>query len=448
MDDDFLYSIAFPGNIFNEVLEDLVIFGNVELNDRSIRVRNAIEFHLDFIGQLAKLNEYQDSIINKIYGENINLIKPHTLAEYFFSESTAHAIIDFLNKYDNVYFWDAFGISLETGNIFLEKIKNQDEHPSVFEEIRNAIINSGKLKKEIVVTELSSIILNNLFIKNSSRDMADFFFRIFDVTRRYPTIREALKLSDDIEYKNSSTLCRLFTAFEECEKDEITPRLLFEISKAANICGCISEVCEHIDNVLLNEENTSYKCLLNLFKVHRCGYDAYLMYLEYCNLAKFEPTLKVGNSPELYFYNSYKVPQLPSLYKRYFDGVSEEKAKEKTEKCFKKIYVGLNKKGFLDNDCINEFLWAFGLTDKYPYRFKKIAFHTSKEKKANGAFLTLLKILGYEEDEIKEMRMERKNKPNLINQIFDLTLSRKTKESKDYHDLLEIVKSSGLPVNG
>jgi hypothetical protein len=88
------------------------------------------------------------------------------------------------------------------------------------------------------------------------------------------------------------------------------------------------------------------------------------------------------------------------------------------------------------------------LTDKYPDGFKRIAFHTTKEKKANGAFLALLKILGYEEDEIKEMRQERKNKPNLINQIFDLTLSRKTKESKDYHDLLEIVKSSGLPVNG
>ena len=54
----------------------------------------------------------------------------------------------------------------------------------------------------------------------------------------------------------------------------------------------------------------------------------------------------------------------------------------------------------------------------------------------------------FEEDEIKEMRQERKNKPNLINQIFDLTLSRKTKESKDYQDLLKIVESSGLPVNG
>jgi hypothetical protein len=183
-----------------------------------------------------------------------------------------------------------------------------------------------------------------------------------------------------------------------------------------------------------------------IFSMHEYGYEIYNYYLDFCHEEGLE-AWTISESPEVYFLNSYKVPQLKSLCNRYFPSASEEESKKETKKCFKKIFYDLRDKKFL-NCSLNEFLWAFGLIDKYPHGFKRIAFHTTKEKKANGAFLALLKILGYEEDEIKEMRQERKNKPNLINQIFDLTLSRKTKESKDYQDLLKIVESSGLPVNG
>jgi hypothetical protein len=281
----------------------------------------------------------------------------------------------------------------------------------------------------------------------SSKEFVSILLNVYKVALQYGSIKEALNLcfGDDIYFDIISFIKNFSPNLKS--NDVLDQESLFELIKIAYIFCDLGIYVNNINNHY-NSDDINKMVLLNSFKLHKYGYEAYQVYLNGCKIYNLEPVFDVGNSPELYFYNSYKVPQLPSLYKRYFDGVSEEKAKEKTEKCFKKIYVGLNKKGFLDNDCINEFLWAFGLTDKYPYRFKKIAFHTSKEKKANGAFLALLKVLGYEEDEIKEMRQERKNKPNLINQIFDLTLSRKTKESKDYLDLLKIVEDSGLPVKG
>ena len=99
-----------------------------------------------------------------------------------------------------------------------------------------------------------------------------------------------------------------------------------------------------------------------LFRIHKNGYEIYKYYLDYCCKKHVEPRLTIEDL-EVFFINSYKVPQLKSLCNRYFPSASEEESKKETKKCFKKIFYDLRDKKFL-NCSINEFLWAFGLTDK------------------------------------------------------------------------------------
>ena len=449
MDNNLLFSIAFPGDTYQNILLDLDELMSHNLDDTWTIRHKSIVFMSYFSHCITKLcGKSMKEVYKEFYGDDYNLIHPKYFAELFFDSKSVDFILQFLKNYDNAYFWEAFGISLDKGNAFLKRLNYIDERENTLQEIRNEIVESNSVKREIIINELTYYLLVGSDSQmTSSKEFVSILLNVYKVALQYGSIKEALNLcfGDDIYFDIISFIKNFSPNLKS--NDVLDQESLFELIKIAYIFCDLGIYVNNINNHY-NSDDINKMVLLNSFKLHKYGYEAYQVYLNGCKIYNLEPVFDVGNSPELYFYNSYKVPQLPSLYKRYFDGVSEEKAKEKTEKCFKKIYTELNKQGFLDDDCLNEFMWAFGLTDKYPHGFKRIAFHTSREKKANGAFLALLKILGYEEDEIKEMRQERKNKPNLINQIFDLTLSRKTKESKDCLDLLKIVEDSGLPVKG
>ena len=449
MDNNLLISIAFPGDTYQKIMFDLDELMSQNFDETWTIRHKSIVFMSYFNYGITKLcGKSMKEICKGFYGDDYNLIHPKYFAELFFDSSSVDFILQFLKNYDNAYFWEAFGISLDKGNAFLKRLNCIDERQNTLCEIRNEIIESNSIKRGIIINELTYYLFAGSDSKiTSSREFVSILYNVYKIVLKYTSIQEALSLylGDEINFDLISFIKNFSPNLKS--NDGLDQESLFELIKISYIFCDLGIYIDNINNHY-NSDGTNKMVLLNSFKLHKYGYEAYPVYLNGCKIYNMEPVFDVGNSPELYFYNSYKVPQLPSLYKRYFDDVSEAVAKEKTGICFKRIYTGLVKNGFIDNDILNEFLWAFGLTDKYPHGFKKIAFHTSKEKKANGAFLTLLKILGYVEDEIKEMRMERKNKPNLINQIFDLTLSRKTKESKDYYDLLEIVKSSGLPVKG
>lgn len=447
MTDELLLSIAFPGDTFEKILQETEELDFQKLYES--HKRKVVEFYMYSLLLLRNLDEKRRKHINEVFENDICLISPQWLTEYCFNETHITAIVNFLDKYDNAYFWEAFGISLEKGNSFYEKMKSFDENPNVLRDIINEIVNTGKLNKVIVINELLSYIT---FDWNSNKDLIEYsslvFTAINEVALKYTSINEALDMID----KN-----RLFDSFLSVimqnkvgeEYMRMTPEYLFEFIKIAKFLGDNSSFSDFV-NRNLADEDSSKRILQNSFKMHKYGYEAYLVYLSWCEEKKCEPALKVGNSPELYFYNSYKVPQIESLYKRYFSELSEEDAKEKTKKCFEKIYESLKNEGFLDEGCRKEeFLWAFGLTDEYPFAFRKIKFYTltgkSKRDKGNGAFLCLLTILCYTSEEIKAM-LHRNPEKSIINKTFDLTIKDNTIMSKDYDELLKIVKSSGLPI--
>ena len=453
---DNFYAMLFPDNTSYEILQEIEEMMENGIPSDYILDLKGIIFYFDFVNNYNLIyNEPQ--CVNRSFAErfaslNIKYIKSNRLVELMFSETTIPNILDFLENYDNKYFWEAFGVSEDKGNNIKNKLSVHNDDVSELNKIRSEIISNGSLNRDIIINELFPVIVNSCNFTEEELEITYKFLLCCNIVimSKYPHICEVLDLANkDKEYENktiNSFCSKLYLG--QIDLDNITPENLFELIRFSDALASPLNVFRKMYLILFDNESLACQTMINAFKMHKYGYDAYKALLRYCRLAKIQPPINIEDIPELYFYNSYKVPQLPSLYKRYFDGLSEEVAKEKTVKCFKKIYASLVKNGFLDNDILNEFLWAFGLIDKYPHGFKRIAFHTTKEKKANGAFLALLKILGYEEDEIKEMRQERKNKPNLINQIFDLTLSRKTKESKDSLDLLKIVEDSGLPVKG
>ena len=452
---DNFYAMLFPGNTSYEILQEIEEMVENGIPSYYILDLKGIIFYFDFVNNYNLL--YNDpQCINRSFAErlaplNLKYIKSNRLVELMFNETTIPNILDFLENYDNKYFWEAFGVSEDKGNNIKNKLSVHIDDESELNKIRSEISSNGNLNRDIIINELFPVIVSKCYFTEEELETTYKFLLCCNIVimSKYPHICDVLDLANkEKEYENktfNSFLSKLYSG--QIDLDNITPEILFELIKFSDALASPLNVFRKMYLILFDNESLVCQTMMNAFKMHKYGYDAYNAILKYCRTAKIQPPINIEDSPELYFYNSYKAPQLPSLYKRYFDGVSEEKAKEKTKKCFKKIFYDLRDKKFLSCS-INEFLWAFGLTDKYPHGFKRIAFHTTKEKKANGAFLALLKILGYEEDEIKEMRQERKNKPNLINQIFDLTLSRKTKESKDYQDLLKIVESSGLPVNG
>ena len=176
---------------------------------------------------------------------------------------------------------------------------------------------------------------------------------------------------------------------------------------------------------------------------------AYSLYLDFCKNKSLSPVCQIDNLDD--FFGSEVQISLPSKYREYYPQLDDIEARAKTLICFNSIYKGLIEKGFLNKDCVRSaFFWALGMSDKRPERFRRIAFHslmaTNNREIGNSAFQCLLLLIGFSEDEIKSLR-SKKNKINLINELFVLTVDRRTSfESKDEPILKEIIKSSGLPV--
>lgn len=444
------YECYIPQDVYDEVITEIQWFYekfkqeavDLTIDDKIVNFFYSIGCFLNLDNN--SLLEKSESIYKCFVGPNSNLdiIPQETIIKAIFNESMLPFVSNFLDNYDNMYFWKAFGVSMEEGDR-IKGLLNTNATKTIFEVLKNSVID-----KKIVC---ESILPHITYLASSSRIEVDdvYFPRLCrHLFNKFPRIVEFVfnDMSVNQSYLSDySTVIQVITS-DDVESLKYNPQLLYDLFRVGYMCQ--PEYCLFIihQGLTTNSMPDINKALRMLFPIHKYGYEIYSYYLRYCLENKFD-AWTIVESPEIYFVNSYKTPQLKSLCNRYFPLASEEESKKQTIKCFERIFKGLQDKKYI-KCTLNEFLWAFGLTDKYPHGFKRIAFQTPKEKKANGAFLTLLKILGYEEDELKEMRMERKNKPNLINQIFDLTLSRKTKESKDYHDLLKIVKSSGLPIKG
>ena len=447
MNDDLLISIAFPGDTYSKILQELEQYDSQKMDESLIFIRKSIAFFLDFSFQIASHD--RDS-----FTCNINLISSKDLAECFFNNEYLDIILDFLKKYDNSYFWGAFGINMEKGNYFFKKMNSDEDKSEIFKEIHSEIINSDKLNKEVILNDLfDCMLLKKKPTEDSNEAFSYLVFILHEVCLKYPSVEEALRMVEADE--NGWPKVDLFSLKhnfdllkEKCH--EISPEILFDLIKNTDSIASFARNSCIIHNYLTNAGETEKRILLNTFKIHRYGYEAYQIYLVWCKGMKVEPALKIGNNPECYFYNSYKVPQIKSLYKRYFSELSDKEAKKKTKECFEEIYDNLREEGFLDKECRREeFLWAFGLTDEYPFAFKKIKFKTlsgrNNKDKGNGAFLCFLTILGYTSEEIKAM-LNRNPDKSLINKTFDLTIKDNTVMSKDHKKILEIVKSSGLPI--
>lgn len=453
MTDELLLSIAFPGDTYYKVQEDIELLLEKDLDDESMLNRHVVEFYLYVLLRIIPLDYKVIKVFKNFFGPNVNLISSQSFAEFFFNEYSIDAVLDFLNKYDKEYFWGAFGISLENGDAFYKKMCYLEENPDVLSEIHREIINSRNLKKDILVNELSyPILCRNDHSEEEIEAYAGLALGIYELAFKYPSIIEAISMV----YENVDNAFNIFTSlqllkeYQDESKSDFTPQALFEIIKSTFIIGNFVAGLEIIHGWLTDENKLIRKLVLNSFQIHRYGYEAYLYYSSWCKHQKKEPAFYVDNNSKCYFYNSYKVPQIDSLSWLYFSELSEEDAKEKTKKCFEKIYESLKNEGFLDEGCRKEeFLWAFGLTDEYPFAFRKIKFYTltgkSKRDKGNGAFLCLLTILGYTSEEIKAM-LHRNPEKSIINKTFDLTIKDNTIMSKDYDELLKIVKSSGLPI--
>ena len=398
-------------------------------------------------------NEDVKEIYSNLYksyigiNSDLDLIAPEHIIKMVIREELLPFISNYLDHNDNTFFWRAFGVSIEKGNLIKRQLLDIDNYSNIINELQNEIFNGCIIDKNTICRQIFPKVLQ-LRMENTNEDnLFPYHYASSHFCEKYPRIIESIKndvrsgqISTDVIFDYSEIV--KYTTFTDLKNSEYNPKVVFNL-----LCLLILVTPEEVlilIHYFFSTNNFYGDAIKVLFRIHKNGYEIYKYYLDYCCKKHVEPRLTIEDL-EVFFINSYKVPQLKSLCNRYFPSASEEESKKETKKCFKKIFYDLRDKKFL-NCSINEFLWAFGLTDKYPEGFKRIAFQTPQEKKANGAFLALLKILVYEEDEIKEMRQERKNKPNLINQIFDLTLSRKTKESKDCRDLLKIVKNSGLPV--
>lgn len=176
---------------------------------------------------------------------------------------------------------------------------------------------------------------------------------------------------------------------------------------------------------------------------------AYSQYLDFCNNRSLNPICRIDNLDD-FFGHEVQTP-LPSKYKEYYPHLEDWKARLETFICFKSIFNDLKKEGFLDEGCLDsDFFWAFGMSIKRPERFHRIAFHsltaTNNREIGNSAFQCFLLLIGFSKEEIKSLR-SKKNKKNHINELFVLTVDRRTSfESKDEPILKKIIKSSGLPV--
>ena len=452
MDNDFFYSSYVPENVFYDIVNDI--------NNASMEVEALKELPLNDHEKILVFwacrnainkNLTDSDVLEAFFGKKANyeLMKLEDIVQgIFVHKFMTDAILKVLNYNDNKIFWNAFGLSVQRGNEFLEELRSSNCQNNVLKKLKSEIIAIDNIDKELIFNKILPQLYQNCLHKDAEDNLAliTSYRIIAKIKDKYPRIVNRILEIEDYPMSLSS-IFEISTSGDFIDKQIYNPKIVCDMIYPFKLLLDKEQLLYgfnfFINIDLEDKEKTSF---IDTFKYNKYGYEVYNFYLDFCDKYGLNPGFSV-DKPEEFFLNSYKVPQLKSLYHRYYPDVSENEAKQRTIECYSQIFKSLQKNKYLDKDCcLNEFLWAFGLTNEYPYCFVKIAFQTSKEKKANGAFLTLLKILGYEEDEIKEMRQERKNKPNLINQIFDLTLSRKTKESKDYYELLDFIKNSGLPV--
>lgn len=388
-----------------------------------------------------------NTYVNMFFGKDVDLdlIKPRKIAKLLFNETILPLIIQFLEQYDSCVFWKSLGISKEKGKYYTKKLQDINNSPKILDEIINEI-SDAEVDKNIIC----KMIIPNVFFKPHKLDvsMTIMVYRFYEFIKiKYPRIVNVIVNN----WKNSSKkympdIASISEGLNLLVEDglEYNPKFLHDLIVCFAPCD-IDYLFPQINKMLVNNNTMFTDALFLAFKRSPFGYDVYNAYLDFCDKKKINPVLLI-NKPEEFFINSYKVPQLKPLYHRYFPDLTTEDAIEQTIKCYNIIFCMLKAEQYLEEDCFwEEFIWAFGLTDKYPYGFRKIVFQTSKEKQANGAFLCLLTILGYETQEIKDM-LHRSPDKSLINKTFDLTIKDNTKMSKEYAYLLKLVESSGLPI--
>ena len=267
----------------------------------------------------------------------------------------------------------------------------------------------------------------------------DFSMSLFSNQKRVIDRINALNLSVNLDKINYRPFNSLYD-----------PKFIYELVCILNYICDLRNIYLYIHKAFESED--SRMLTISSLVKYDYGYDVYCAYIEFCKKNNITPLWET-DSPDLILKNksqNSKITPLKSKCSYYYPTLSFEEAKRETIKSYEIIYGKLVKvKYLMDDCCIDDFLWVFGLREECPKRFRKIAFHSltsrTNKSKGNGALLSLLYILGYTEDEITQL-VHRNKKEILINQLFDLTITHRTLISADYDILLDIVKSSNLPI--
>lgn len=445
---EIMYENFISKEIFDDIFSDEIQPEMLELLGRGECYTIQEKLFL-FTQEFNKKSMFPDnsSFVNMFFGKDaeLDLIKPQKIAEVLFNKPTLPLIIQFLEQYDSCVFWKSLGISKEKGKYYTQELQDIDNSPKILDEIINEI-SEAEIDKNIIC----NMIIPNVFLKPQNLDVSItvMVYRCYEFIKiKYPRIVNVIvnnwKNSNKKYMPDIASILEGFNLFGE-DEFEYNPKFLYDLIVCFAPCD-MDYLFPKINKMLVNNNTMFIDVLFPAFKRSQYGYDVYNAYLDFCDKEKINPVLLI-NKPEEFFINSYKVPQLKPLYHRYFPDLTIEDAIEQTIKCYKIIFCNLKTEQYLEEDCFwEEFIWAFGLTNKYPYGFRKIVFKTSKEKQANGAFLSLLTILGYETQEIKDM-LHRNPDKSQINKTFALTIKDNTNMSKEYDYLLKLVESSGLPI--
>lgn len=399
-------------------------------------------FAMTFFLKMIKLKKIEVKTIHVVYLNNT--INPEfrskeDLVDAIFNGGFYHSIQTLTQKGDSDLFWKAFGISSQIGNQYMLEIEQAETGKnSILSELKKKILEIGNIDKKAILNEilpqLHKLNLDEEELYNAEGQLILTIFKFDHLIKKYQTYVNLVDEYTDSSYIVDPSLLSTFNY------ETYNPRLLFDIFY-------IHTYFEHFFDYIHNGFDQEY---LNVLKIHFAispyGYDVYQYYLDWCKKYEYSPFIEV-DKPESFFLYSYSTPQLLPLYEKYFPQDNGQKAYDETINCFTKLFEELKKEKYLDEDCeLPHFLWAFGLIDQYPPGFKKIAFHSKTPRghqQGAAAFLQLLVLLGYSSDEIHQMQKE----PSIINEIFDLNVTRKNKPGEgDKKNLQRIIFDSGLPI--
>ena len=395
----------------------------------------------------SKLNG--NDISNLFIGKNIdyNLIKSRTIVNSIFCISNISLIKSFLEQYDENCFWEAFGVEPKEAIFYQQALFNKDttilinlKKKYLLSKLRRHIIKKGQLKKGYIIEEIVP-----LFISMVENTNGKLFINLTTslcrmVSNKFPEVVNRFKDAPlPLDFSKIPTKKIIFKLIRHgLFSKEL---LYYQFLVAYNITN-IEPTFNDLHHLLKNGEIDMEKFKLHII-TDKFGYDIYNYYVDFCKRNGYNCCVSIENHE----FVSFSLPQLSSRYKSYFPQFEEQKAKDETTKCFIKLFHELKKEKYIDEECkLDDFLWAFGLLNQYPYGFKKIAFHSKTPRghiQGIAAFLQLLVQLGYSSDEIHQMQKE----PSIINEIFDLNVTRKNKPGEgDKKDLHQIVLDSSLPI--